>query len=84
MRSGRDALLVKGRMYDVATRHVLRPVDDFIESAAKNVMQVHLRPGAIGDALVFMPGSDEIEQCCDLLRRASKELKEDQMKVCCW
>lgn len=68
-------------MYNVSTRHIIRPVDDFIESAAKNVMHIHLRPKAEGDVLVFMPGSDEIEQCCDLLRRASKELKEDQSKV---
>ena len=43
-------------MYDVATRNVLRPVDDFIEAAAKNVIQIHLRPHADGDILVFMPG----------------------------
>ena len=44
-------------MYDVTTRHVLQPVDDFIEAAARNVMQIHLRPNADGDILVFMPGT---------------------------
>jgi len=54
--SGRDALLVKGRMYEVATRHATAPVDDFIDAAARNVMQIHTRPNANGDILVFMPG----------------------------
>jgi ATP-dependent RNA helicase DHX33 len=68
-------------MYDVSTRHILRPVDDFIECAARNVMQIHVRPKAVGDVLVFMPGSEEIENCCELLRRAAKELPEEQAKV---
>jgi len=44
-------------MYEVATRNVTKPVDDFIEAAAKNVIQIHLRPNADGDILVFMPGA---------------------------
>ena len=54
---GRDALLVEGRMYDVATRHVAEAVHDFIESAAKTVLQIHNDPKACGDVLVFMPGT---------------------------
>ncbi|KAK1922948.1 ATP-dependent RNA helicase prh1 [Papiliotrema laurentii] len=77
----RDALLVKGRMYEVATRHVKSPVDDFIEAAAKNVMQIHFNPKADGDVLVFMPGSEEIENCCELLRRAAKEFKEGDVNI---
>jgi ATP-dependent RNA helicase DHX33 len=57
MGSGRDSLLVKGRMYNVATRHVVDPVDDYIEAAANKVMQVHCTvPSLKGDMLVFMPG----------------------------
>lgn len=55
-RSSRDALMVKGRVYNVDTRHVTEPVDDFIESAAKTVVRVHTNPEATGDILVFMPG----------------------------
>ncbi|AFR92854.2 ATP-dependent RNA helicase prh1 [Cryptococcus neoformans C23] len=72
--TGRDALLVKGRMYEVATQHVLEPVDDFIEAAARQVMTVHCSPDSPGDVLVFMPGSEEIENCVELLKRVSKQL----------
>jgi hypothetical protein len=45
-------------MYNVATRHVVDPVDDFIESAANKVMQIHCAvPPIKGDVLVFMPGT---------------------------
>ena len=47
-------------MYDVGTRHVVAPVDDFIQSAAKMVVQIHDDPTSIGDVLVFMPGSSAL------------------------
>lgn len=44
-------------MYKVDTRHTIDPVDDFIEGAAKRVMQIHCaQPERRGDVLVFMPG----------------------------
>lgn len=43
-------------MYEVATQHVLEPVDDFIEAAARQVMTIHCSPDSPGDILVFMPG----------------------------
>jgi hypothetical protein len=60
MISGRDSLLVKGRMYNVSTRHVVDPVDDFIEAAANKVMAIHCAiPAVQGDVLVFMPGESQ-------------------------
>ena len=61
--SGRDSLLVKGRMYNVSTRHVVDPVDDFIEAAANKVMAIHYATPAVqGDVLVFMPGESHLPQ----------------------
>ena len=61
--SGRDSLLVKGRMYNVSTRHVVDPVDDFIEAAANKVMAIHCATPAVqGDMLVFMPGESPLTQ----------------------
>jgi ATP-dependent RNA helicase DHX33 len=73
----RPALIVKGRMYDVATQHLLAPVDDYVEAAAKQVMAIHLSPNSVadGDVLVFMPGAEEIEMCAEILRRAIKEME---------
>ncbi|OCF58409.1 ATP-dependent RNA helicase prh1 [Kwoniella mangroviensis CBS 10435] len=79
--TGRDALLVKGRMYDVLTQHTTNPVDDFIEAAARQVMNIHCNPNHEGDVLVFMPGSDEIENCVELLRRAGKQLPEGHKQI---
>ncbi|TYJ52858.1 hypothetical protein B9479_006538 [Cryptococcus floricola] len=73
---GRDALLVKGRMYQVTTQHVVEPVEDYIEAAARQVMSIYCTPGAEGDVLVFMPGSEEIENCVELLKRASSQLPD--------
>lgn len=56
---GRDALIVKGRMYPVGTRHAIEPVDDFIEAAAKQALSIHCSPNAAGDILIFMPGKQE-------------------------
>jgi hypothetical protein len=55
----RPALIVKGRLYDVTTRHLLEPVEDFIETAAKQVVQIHCSD-AEGDVLVFMPGGSAL------------------------
>lgn len=68
-------------MYSVATQHSLEPVDDFVEAAARQVLLLHCTPGAPGDVLVFMPGSEEIENCVEVLRRAAKDLPEEHMKV---
>ena len=53
--SGREALLVKGRVYDVKTRHSLEPVDDFVDAAARQALQIHSASQA-GDILIFLPG----------------------------
>ncbi|CAK9783990.1 P-loop containing nucleoside triphosphate hydrolase protein [Cutaneotrichosporon oleaginosum] len=75
---GCPALHVPGRMFDVATSHVTKPVDDFIEAAAEAVMMIHNRkPSPPGEVLVFMPGSDEIETVVALLRRRANELPPD-------
>ena len=55
--SDRPALLVQGRIYDVATRYALSPVDDFIEAAATSALKLHRTPDAQGDILMFMPGT---------------------------
>lgn len=68
---------VPGRMYDVTTTNVPSPVDDYIESATDAVLAIHQRkPSPTGEILIFMPGSDEIENTVALLRRKSAELPE--------
>lgn len=81
---GCPSLHVPGRMYDVDIKHVPSAVDDYIESASDAVMEIHTRkPAAVGEVLIFMPGSDEIENTVALLRRKSAELgpDADQLQV---
>lgn len=99
-------------MFPVGTCHALEPVDDYIESAARQAIQIHCTSGQDGDVLVFMPGescdsssrvylstepphsrkpeprnpahvvgSDEIENCVEVLRRAAKDLPEDHRQL---
>lgn len=42
------------------------PCDDYVDSAAKQCIQIHLTPSQ-GDILVFMPGQEEIETTCDVI-----------------
>jgi HrpA-like RNA helicase len=59
-------------MYNVSTRHVVDPVDDFIEAAANKVMAIHCAvPAVQGDVLVFMPGESDPPQ---LKRSLSRKL----------
>jgi len=79
---GCPALHVPGRMFDVATSHTAAPVDDFIEAAADAAMMVHTRkPSPPGEMLVFMPGSDEIENLCSLLKRRANDLPADAYQI---
>lgn len=52
-------------MYDVTTQHLVEPADDYIESAAKQVLQIHCSEGAEGDILVFLPGKYDDPTCAD-------------------
>ncbi|EJT52494.1 ATP-dependent RNA helicase prh1 [Trichosporon asahii var. asahii CBS 2479] len=78
------SLHVPGRMYDVDIQNVPTPVDDYIESASDAVISIHTRkPSPVGEVLIFMPGSDEIENTVALLRRKAADLgpDADQLQV---
>lgn len=79
---GCPALHVPGRTFDVSTSHTATPVDDFIEAAADSVFMIHSRkPSPPGEMLVFMPGSDEIENLVALLRRRANDLPPDASQI---
>ncbi|TXT06105.1 hypothetical protein VHUM_03578 [Vanrija humicola] len=80
--TGAPALHVPGRMFDVATSHTAKPVDDFVEAAADAALMVHTRkPSPVGEMLVFMPGSDEIENLVALLKRRGNDLAPDATQL---
>jgi len=53
-----------------------KDADSYIESAIEKVVQIHTEHMAkTGDILVFLPGKEEVEQCCSLLREKAPDLR---------
>lgn len=57
---------IPGRTFPVDIFFSKNPVEDYVDAAVKQALQVHLG-GAPGDMLIFMPGQEDIEVTCDLL-----------------
>lgn len=57
---------IPGRTFPVDTLYSKNPVEDYVDAAVKQVLQIHLQQGS-GDILVFMPGQEDIEVTCDQL-----------------
>ncbi|KOX67360.1 Pre-mRNA-splicing factor ATP-dependent RNA helicase PRP16 [Melipona quadrifasciata] len=58
---------IPGRTFPVEVLHAKNPVDDYVDAAVKQVLQIHLQPRS-GDVLVFMPGQEDIEVTCEALK----------------
>ena len=51
---------IPGRTFPVETYYTKNPVDDYVEAAVKQAIQIHLQPHP-GDILIFMTGQADIE-----------------------
>lgn len=58
---------IPGRTFPVDVFFAKNPVEDYVDAAVKQSIQIHLQ-GHPGDILVFMPGQEDIEVTCDLLQ----------------
>ncbi|KOC69165.1 Pre-mRNA-splicing factor ATP-dependent RNA helicase PRP16 [Habropoda laboriosa] len=58
---------IPGRTFPVEVLHAKNPVEDYVDAAVKQVLQIHLQPRS-GDVLVFMPGQEDIEVTCEALK----------------
>jgi pre-mRNA-splicing factor ATP-dependent RNA helicase DHX38/PRP16 len=64
---GRCAVFnIPGRTFPVQVFHSQVPADDYVESAVKQVMKIHLTMPP-GDVLVFMTGQEDIIATCEVL-----------------
>ena len=59
-------LQIPGRTFPVDVLFSKTVVEDYVDAAIKQAIQIHLQP-APGDILVFMPGQEDIEVTCDLI-----------------
>eukprot|EP00172_Hildenbrandia_rubra_P001067 Plantae.Rhodophyta-Hildenbrandia_rubra.ctg1640.p1 GENE.Plantae.Rhodophyta-Hildenbrandia_rubra.ctg1640~~Plantae.Rhodophyta-Hildenbrandia_rubra.ctg1640.p1 ORF type:complete len:897 (+),score=164.42 Plantae.Rhodophyta-Hildenbrandia_rubra.ctg1640:444-3134(+) len=58
---------IPGRTFPVDTFFSRTSVEDHVESAVWQIMQVHLQAPIPGDILVFMSGQEDIEATCEVL-----------------
>jgi pre-mRNA-splicing factor ATP-dependent RNA helicase DHX38/PRP16 len=73
---------IPGRTFPVEIYHSKSPCEDYVDSAIKQVLQIHLSMPQ-GDILVFMTGQEDIEATCNvingkLLRTLWKRLADYQ------
>ena len=64
---------IPGRTFPVETFHSKSPCEDYVDSAVKQVLQIHLSLPP-GDILVFMTGQEDIEITCQVVNGSHKAL----------
>lgn len=57
---------IPGRTFPVELFFTKNPIEDYVDAAVKQALQIHLQPMP-GDILIFMPGQEDIEVTCDLI-----------------
>ena len=57
---------IPGRTFPVEIFHSKSPCEDYVDSAIKQVLQIHLSNPA-GDVLVFMTGQEDIIATCEVI-----------------
>ncbi|KAF8955730.1 P-loop containing nucleoside triphosphate hydrolase protein [Flammula alnicola] len=58
---------IPGRTFPVEIFHAKSPCEDYVDSAVKQVLQIHLSLPP-GDILVFMTGQEDIEITCQVIQ----------------
>jgi len=59
--------IIPGRTFPVEAFFSKACVEDYVDAAVKQSIQIHLGAGD-GDILVFMPGQEDIEVTCELIK----------------
>ncbi|KAH0561871.1 pre-mRNA-splicing factor ATP-dependent RNA helicase PRP16 [Cotesia glomerata] len=65
---------IPGRTFPVEHMYAKNSVEDYVDAAVKQVLQIHLQPKS-GDILVFMPGQEDIEVTCQVLKERLEEIE---------
>lgn len=73
---------IPGRTYPVIMHYAKSSVEDYVDAAVNQVLQIHLSRPADGDILVFMTGQEDVEITCYLLmERAAKLAQSMKQKL---
>jgi pre-mRNA-splicing factor ATP-dependent RNA helicase DHX38/PRP16 len=66
---------IPGRTFPVELYHARAPVEDYVDAAVKQAIRIHIGP-MDGDILIFMPGQEDIEVTCELIKQQLNDLDE--------
>ncbi|KAJ5278916.1 hypothetical protein N7478_004288 [Penicillium angulare] len=72
---GAPEFIIPGRTFPVDTHFSRTPCEDYVDSAVKQVLAIHVSQGQ-GDILVFMTGQEDIEATCELVAERLKLLND--------
>lgn len=70
---GAPEFIIPGRTFPVDIQYSRSPCEDYVDSAVKQVLAIHVSQGA-GDILVFMTGQEDIEVTCELIEERLHQL----------
>lgn len=72
---GAPEFFIPGRTFPVDIQYSKTPCEDYVDSAVRQVLAIHVSQGD-GDILVFMTGQEDIEATCELLDERLKLLND--------
>lgn len=72
---GAPEYIIPGRTFPVDIQYSRSPCEDYVDSAVKQVLAIHVSQGA-GDILVFMTGQEDIEVTCELIEERLHQLND--------
>lgn len=70
---------IPGRTFPVEVFYSKNTVEDYVDAAVKQTVQLHLGAPE-GDILVFMPGQEDIDATCDMVKEKLLALEEEGAK----
>lgn len=66
---------IPGRTFPVETLFTKSPVEDYVDAAVQQALQIHVGKGG-GDILIFMTGQEDVEMTCMLIQEGLSKLGE--------
>lgn len=72
---GAPEFIIPGRTFPVDLHFSRTPCEDYVDSAVKQILAIHVSQGP-GDILVFMTGQEDIEATCELVDERLKLLND--------
>ncbi|KAI9887059.1 MAG: DEAH-box RNA helicase prp16 [Watsoniomyces obsoletus] len=72
---GAPEFFIPGRTFPVDIQFSRSPCEDYVDSAVKQVLAIHVSQGP-GDILVFMTGQEDIEITCELVEERLRLLND--------